>query len=260
MRNLAILGFAAAAVIVVILLIALSGGGSDPDSDTVAQSDEPTSTATASVAATATSIRPTATPMAATATVQAPTATPMAATATIQAPTATPVPATATVPAPTATPAPLAPSPTPAGPPPPTPTTAPTAQDESESERQYRVRADSQLLSKTAAVNGANANASTVGTLLAVKNMGQLGGAFANQLRAWEPVPPRFLEAHEGLIAALVAFQAYSITIDSITTSGVIDSDAFGAWADGFNLTIENVNIAISFFNFTVGTSVPLLN
>lgn len=246
MRNLAILGFAAAAVIVVILLIALSGGGSDPDSDTVAQSDEPTSTATASVAATATSIRPTATPM--------------AATATIQAPTATPVPATATVPAPTATPAPLAPSPTPAGPPPPTPTTAPTAQDESESERQYRVRADSQLLSKTAAVNGANANASTVGTLLAVKNMGQLGGAFANQLRAWEPVPPRFLEAHEGLIAALVAFQAYSITIDSITTSGVIDSDAFGAWADGFNLTIENVNIAISFFNFTVGTSVPLLN
>ncbi len=90
--------------------------------------------------------------------------------------------------------------------------------------------------------------------------MGQQGAAFANQLRAWEPAPPQFSEVHAGLIAALQAFHAYSITIDSITSGGVIDPEAFDEWVPGFNLAIEDVNTAISFFNFTVGTSVPVLN
>ncbi len=225
--HLAFIGFTAGAVLIIILVLALSGGG-DQDGNVSAVLD-----------ATATQPAPEATE-------SAPTATSPAATTTKPAPTATKPP-------PTSTPPPPAPAPA-------QPTTPPAAPDETEAERQYRVRADGQLLAKVSAVNAANASASTVGTFLAIKAMGQQGAAFANQLRSWEPVPTRFSEVHDGLIAALDAFHAYSITIDSITTSGVIDPEAFETWVPGFNPAIQNVNAAIFIFNSTVGTSVPALN
>ncbi|HWC30363.1 MAG TPA: hypothetical protein VG845_09805 [Dehalococcoidia bacterium] len=91
----------------------------------------------------------------------------------------------------------------------------------------------------------------------AINDILELGGiarSFANELNALQPVPPRFLQAHNQLRATLLTFSAHMITIQSVTTF-----PQFEQWVLRYDETARAVNGAITDYNLVTGLKLPVL-
>jgi len=126
------------------------------------------------------------------------------------------------------------------------------ADRKSEAERQYRVRAEVQLLSK---MNSLIQWTTTSTHRSSILRFGETAAAWAIEMETWEPVPTRFRQAHDDLIAGMTAINEYAETIRSVPR----DQASYDAWNTEFTLVITQTDITLDQYKFVVGITLSPL-